>query len=258
MEAEAAQAFFNPCKDGGAIDIAGHISHGGSLLAATFNSLWTAAINGYQAGDLHAVAMMHSDMGAEPGWIDILREEMVKTGADMIAATVPIKDSRNLTSTAVDDTGDPWLVRRLTQSQVMALPETFTEKDVGGPLLLNTGLWLCRLGPWCYKTFFTIQDKVERQADGTYRHYVIPEDWDFSRQLRRHGLKLAATRRVKINHWGAHFWSNQTAHGWDHDKQNAPRKDPPKEEAKADAERHDNPLAPSVARASNGVGNPRS
>lgn len=232
MECEAAAGFFQAARDGGPVDVANLMSDGGSLLAATFNKLWGAAINGYESGDLHGFAMMHSDIGVEKHWLTMLWEEMERVGADLISAVIPIKDARGLTSTAVDDTGTPWRVRRLTTSQVAALPVTFTDADIGGPLLLNTGLWLIRFGPWVFRNgappCFTIQDRIVRdRATGLWTNEVIPEDWDFSRQCRRLGLKLAATRRPKINHWGPKPFSNTQVWGWDHDQQNAPRKAPP-------------------------------
>jgi hypothetical protein len=248
MECEAAKAFFEPCRDGGSIEVARSLSAGGSLLGAAFNLHWCQALNHFAEGDIHGFAMMHSDIGAEVNWLDILFAEMEKVGADIISAVVPIKDERGLTSTAIDDTGDQWKVRRLTTKEVMKFPETFTEKDVGGPLLLNTGLWLCRLGPWAFKTCFTIQDKILQSPDGRFEHRVIPEDWDFSRQVRRFGLKLAATRKVRINHWGPFYWNNQQQWGWDHDKTNAPEASPEKQEPTNGKARHDDPAVASVAR----------
>jgi hypothetical protein len=250
MNAEAAQAYFNPCRDGGAVDIAGSQSYAGSLLAAIFNKHWCAALNGFAAGDLHGFAMIHSDVGAEMGWLDLLYEEMEKVQADVISAVIPIKDDRGLTSTAVDDAGDVWRVRRLTTGQVAELPVTFTDKDVGGPLLLNTGLWLCRLGPWAFKTCFTVQDRIAKGPDGKYFHGVIPEDWDFSRQCRRFGLKLAATRRVTVHHWGQTPFSNQAKWGWDHDKTNAPRKEA------GDEKGHNDSPDPAVAGPASGGNHP--
>jgi hypothetical protein len=223
---EAATALYQPILPGSELQVRLR-APSGSLLACVFNSAWARACDLYDAGELDGFAMIHSDIAPPPGWLDVLHREMLATGADVIAAAVPIKDDRGLSSTGVDDTGDPWRIRRLTMRQLKDLPETFTEADVGGPLLLNTGLWFCRLGPWCDRVCFTIRDTIRKEPDrdGKLRRKarVQPEDWDFSRQCRALGLNLAATRKVVVRHFGEEFWSNQDVWGWDHDMQNAPR-----------------------------------
>ncbi len=176
--------------------------------------------------------MIHADMGAQPCWLDTLRDEMEKYGADVISTIVPIKDDRGLTSTAIDNPDDPWIVRRITMKEALNLPTTFGDKEAGGPLLLNTGLWLVKLGPWCLeenedgtiKHRFHIRDTIRREKNAGRRvARVQPEDWDFSRQMRRAGLKLAATRAVRVEHHGDTFYPNDIAWGWDTDRQNAPK-----------------------------------
>ena len=78
-------------------------TNGASLLAFNFNSLWGSALNQRRDKGLTHFAMHHADVGAEPGWIDILLEEMAKVGADVIATVIPIKDNRGLTSTGIQD-----------------------------------------------------------------------------------------------------------------------------------------------------------
>jgi Methyltransferase domain len=219
----AAEAFFHAASEGGPVTELKQTSHSGSLLAACFNCHWALALDMYEKGQIDHFAMQHADIAPEFGWLDMLAEELLTSGADLIAAVVPIKDSRGLTSTAVDDTGNPWLVRRLTTSQVAALPVTFGDAEAGGPLLLNTGLWICKLGPWAYEVCFRIQDAIQKAPDGNRKPRVQPEDWDFSRQLHARGLKLAATRRVNVRHYGDSFWASSDQWGWDHDRQNAPR-----------------------------------
>jgi hypothetical protein len=205
-------------------------SEASSALTFTFNSLWCKALALYAAGEIDYFAMQHDDVVPPHGWLDMLHADHLASGADVVAAVAPIKDGRGLCSTAVDDTGDPWRVRRLTMKQVHALPEVFTDADVGGELLLNTGLWICKLGPWCLEQnpdgslrfAFTIYNKIIRLPDGTFGVRFISEDWDASRQFRRIGLKLACSRRVVLSHWGSASWSSGNVWGWDHDQQNAP------------------------------------
>src|ERR1051326_665786 len=70
---------------------------GGSLLAYVFNSLWCHSLNmraacGLADGGITHFAMHHSDIQAQPEWLDILMDEMEHTSADIISTIVPIKD----------------------------------------------------------------------------------------------------------------------------------------------------------------------
>jgi hypothetical protein len=193
----------------------------GSLLTACFNAGWAQAQDLYEAGKIDAFAMMHADQVPEPGWLDILADELERTGADMIGVVAAIKDDRGLTSTAVDDTDDPWLLRRLTMHDVMQMPETFGDAEAGGAILLNTGLWICKLGPWCFDVWFHIHDIIRKEKNRRIAR-VISEDWDFSRQLRARGCQLLGTRKVKLMHFGETGYPNYAEWGWKEDLQNGP------------------------------------
>ena len=229
VHTDAAKGFHQPCLPGSTHQVMG-ISPRSSLLTMNFNLAWAAAVNCYEKGECDAFAMIHDDVCVEPGWLDVLVAELEACDADVLSAVIPIKDDRGLTSTAVDDTGDPWRVRRLTMKQAMGYPETFGDEDVMGELLLNTGLWVCKLGPWCLKedryghlkVRFHIKDEIRRE-DGQLVARVSPEDWEFSRALRSIGLTLKATRKVKVRHAGEAVFANDVVWGWDEDYQNAPR-----------------------------------
>lgn len=217
----AAQAFYHPSSpDYPGVSVRA-ISLATSLLTGCFNAHWAVARNEWEAGNADGFAMIHTDVGAEVHWLDVLHAELERTGADVIGVTMPIKDGRGLHSTAVEQ-GDHWSVRRLTSREVMALPETFTDEDVPG-LLLNTGLWLCKLGPWCTEALFHIEDRIVRGPGGRWVAGTVPEDWNFSRQCRALGLKLACTRKVAAEHYGEQKWTNRGEFGrWAQDIQNAP------------------------------------
>lgn len=196
----------------GNLDIAPIVSWS-SLLTYTFNTLWSFMLNNRKGvgvtsgGEAEVVkpmsyfAMIHDDIKPEDGWLDTLVEELEANDADMVSAVVPIKDHLGLTSTAVDSTGDNWNPRRLTLTEVFELPETFGDKDVGGPLLLNTGLWVIRTDrDWTDKLIFRQQDEMRINGDGHWEAHTKPEDWDFSRQVHSHGGKLMATRKVQLVH----------------------------------------------------------
>lgn len=169
-----------------------------SLLTFNFNTLWAGLLNRRDEVGLTHFAMTHDDIIPEAGWLVKLIDELERNDADIVSAIVPIKDERGAVSTAIDDTGDIWTPRRLTLHEVHRMPETFTHPAI----LLNTGLWVCRMDrPWVDKVCFRQADKIEVNAGGLREVHTIPEDWDFSRQVRdAGGTRLFATRRVKLYH----------------------------------------------------------
>lgn len=187
-----------------------------SLLALNFNTLWCEALNLHATTGLDYFAMQHSDVEPQDGWLDVLAQELEDRGLDVLGVVVPIKDTRGVTSTALArDDGDPWRVHcRLTMSEIYRLPETFTSEDVGGrPILLNTGLWVCRFGDWCKQVRFTINDRIVVGPDGRYHAQVEPEDWYFSRLLHELGLRVGCTRKVPVWHRGHMTFGNTKAWG---------------------------------------------
>ncbi len=189
-----------------------------SLLPFTFNNLWTGFLNRRKSDGITHFAMLHDDVCPVSGWLDTLLDVLEEHDADAVSAVVPIKDGRGLTSTAVEGV-DEWNPRRLTLKEVYDLPETFAEQDVGGPLLLNTGCWVCRLDrTWCEKVAFRQQDRIVKLPDGTFAPQTKSEDWDFSRQLRLLGCKLLATRKVQLEHERPEYTNTKPWGTWDTDR----------------------------------------
>ncbi len=194
--------------------------YGSSLLPDAFNVHWKTALNQQLAGvPISRFLMLHDDIVPEQFWMDKLLAELDETGADLISVVVPIKDSRALSSTALDDPDDPWEVyRRLTMHEVGQLPETFTagdcwqkfpESEIRGvsdfhgmkdvpwgqmrPLLLNTGCWACRFDrPWRHKVHFEINTRIAFVTD---RGKIIPNT-DY-----REGMKGQFTNQVMPEDW---------------------------------------------------------
>jgi len=183
----------------------------GSLLGQNFNALWCMALN-YK---VDYFAMLHADISAQKGWLDLLISELEFRGFDVLSAVVPIKSHQGVTSTALDwPGGGEWLPQcRLTLKEVYQLPETFTAEDVGYPLLLNTGCWVAKMGPWSKQCHFTIRDRLVQDEKGWWKAEVEPEDWGFSRQCNRLGLKIAATRKVMLFHDGEQTFGNNESWG---------------------------------------------
>lgn len=216
--AAAGRGLWRACRD---MDSVAVTYHQGSLLANNFNRIWCTALNLKHAGrDIKYFAMLHDDIGPVDYWLDILIEELEAKQLDVLSVVVPIKDTKGITSTSVDGETH-WRPKfRLTQKEVHSLPETFTSDDVGGPLLLNTGCWVCRFdADWVSKVHFTINDRIVfNTATNRYEAEVEPEDWYFSRLCHELGLKLGATRKVAVAHRGAVDFSNQAQWGQKHDE----------------------------------------
>lgn len=194
----------------------------GSLLAANFNGLWAHALNLHASGmPIQYFAMQHADIEPEDYWLDILIAEMEARDLDMLGVVVPIKDTRGVTSIALArPDADTWAVHcRLTMQEVYRLPETFTGEDVGYPLLLNTGLWVCRFDPsWCKRLSFTINDRIVYDERG--KRYIAqcePEDWYFSRGFHHLGKRVGVTRKIQLSHRGDIEFTNAQPWGSNHD-----------------------------------------
>jgi SAM-dependent methyltransferase len=206
----AARGFYR--ASAGTLDVQGLIQSS-SLLATNMNALWVSALNRVRAGErIDYFAMIHSDIEPEEFWLDKLTEELEAGDFDVLGVASPIKDQRGVTSIAVGrDDGDNWRPKcRLTMTEIHRLPETFTSADVGGPLLLNTGLWVCRFREsWAKKVCFTINDRLcfDPKRD-RYFVQVEPEDWYVSRLFHELGLKVGCTRKVELGHRGHMSFGN--------------------------------------------------
>lgn len=198
-----------------------------SLLDHCFNHLWAEALNlRDEVGATH-FAMIHADVEPPLGWLDDLAEELFRLDADIVSTVIPIKNSCGLTSTAINPDDcfaeyGSWVPRRLTMTEAHQLPETFGVADVGSPLLLNTGLWICDLRTeWADKVCFDSMKRIVKQPNGKRVAQCISEDWFLSNALNQmgHGDKLFATRKVKVLHHGEREFKNWDSWGlWKTDK----------------------------------------
>ena len=172
-----------------------------SLLAYAFNTLWVHALAERKNGLTHFL-LLHADIVPyDDDWLSQLYHEMERVGAQVLAAVSPLKGPSGLTSTALD--GTP--LRRFTMTEIMAQPETFTHPD----LLINTGMLLVDMrADWVEQIAFTIKDGISKNPDGSYTVLCASEDWDFSRQARRLGVQLWATRKVRLCHVGQGYFPN--------------------------------------------------
>ena len=205
-----------------------------SLLAQNFNALLCQALNLKEKLGLTHFVLMHADVCPQDAdWLTRLLAIQEDEGVDVLSCVIPIKDGRGLTSTALDlpNSGPvAYRQRRLTTTEVLSLPATFNAEtaarriegfpgDVHPTLLLNTGLMSIRLdAPWLPGVRFTINDAIQTDSDGMFVPRVEPEDWNFSRQLSKLGVQVAATRELDILHVGHKDYSNRVAWGEPIDK----------------------------------------
>lgn len=191
-----------------------------SLPTGNMNGLWCWALNTNRKTPVSYFAMQHTDIEPEEFWLDKLIDELEAKDLDVLGVVAPIKDARGVTSTAMErNDGDTWRVHgRLTMHEIFRLPETFTSKDIGRPLLLNTGLWVCRFNEeWARKIFFTVNDRISvDEKTGDYFAQIEPEDWFVSRLYHELGLKVGCTRKVRLEHRGTMAFTNDIPWGENH------------------------------------------
>jgi hypothetical protein len=215
---EAAQAAFQASQDHAVMLWANEDSR----LPYSFNKLWCAALNTRKEHGWTHFAMLHSDVAPERLWLDTLIAEQQWVGVQVLAAVIPIKDERGLTSTGLYNT-TTLAMRRLTLREVHKLPFTFRASDIESPdhaLLINTGCWVCDFTqPWVEHIRFGFTERIERQEDGTFEATTMSEDWDFSLQLYDQGVSVAATRRIPLSHYGSKAYGTAEVWGtWLHDQ----------------------------------------
>lgn len=191
-----------------------------SLLANNFNNMYCEALNMRPNGVTHFM-LIHDDLILPPFFVDQMVEIYEKHKADMLSAIIPIKNTRGLTSTALDEpfrNNDwPWSFRRLTLKEIHNdYPPTFTHEKI----LANSGLILLDITkPWAGRVKFTIEDKIEKTKEGKYQAHVLPEDWYFSRQIRAQGGSIYVTREIKVLHSGRMDYPNDREWGeWETDR----------------------------------------
>lgn len=184
-------------------------------LTNNFNVFLSMALDLRDAGKITHLAMIHSDISAEQGWVDVLAEEMCKKRAIVISAVVTIKDpDDDRTSTAIGVERDPWHIERFIRLRHReGMPETFTSADVcqpGETLLINTGLMLIDLRDEFWDTHvFRVIDRIWKDEEGKRHPEFRPEDWEMSRDLAKAGKPYASTWRPLTTHHGEYRWDNR-------------------------------------------------
>ena len=201
-----------------------------------FNFLWVLALNAAHRGEITHFAMMHQDVEPPPGWLDVLLEELDARDADFISAAVLIKSEKQIYSCGVMRSDRPeWNFepfRRFTAKELREFPPTFSAADIGYPqavLAHNDGLWAADLRKpvWRTKTedgrlraCFDFRREIREAPDGTVSLGNLSEDYAFSEEMGRMGVRSLITRRLDPGHWGAKEYRSDpdSESGVDHDE----------------------------------------
>lgn len=187
-----------------------------------YNFMWAKAFDDkwMDGRNLDFFAMIHDDVYAPKGWMDVAISELRRLKVDMVSFCLPIADDRGVTSTGMES-GKLYNPDLITIAEALSKPRTWTHPD----LLLSSGLWVCAIHNPCFKgTYFRMQDWVETLPDGRHVARVISEDWDFSRQVKANGGKLAASTAIQFYHREPKY-HNKFAWGTESDKWAARQKE---------------------------------
>jgi hypothetical protein len=199
-------------------------TRGISALCWCFNWLYTRALNDKT---YDYFLLLHADIIPinPPHWVGKMISEADRVGADILSIVSPLKSSEGLTSTALVSDQHPQ-GRRVTMFEcVKQLPETFTDRELieafgwqnetHVQIRVNTGCMLLdlrRKRELFEQMHFRTHDNIIKR-DGKFVATFIPEDWDFSDQAYKLGLKVAASRVVQLLHHGATDYRNGGAWG---------------------------------------------
>jgi hypothetical protein len=200
-----------------------------------FDHLWARALQRSEDGQITHFAMLHSDIGPQAGWLDVLLDECDDLHADFLSAVVPLKDERGLTSCGVGIPGNPWgSFRRATMHELAALPRSFTAADMGYPgfpTLCNSGCWIADLRKPVFHAMqgdqlalsFDFPRRLVRQKDQVLVQRES-EDWYFSRKLHELGARYYNTRRVALAHYDGNtaYATTRPWGTWQHDEATRP------------------------------------
>jgi hypothetical protein len=182
---------------------------------------WAYAAGETDVGPVTDFIMVHSDVCPEPGrWVQVVLEERRRVNADVLSCVIALKDDRGLASTGMmkwgrDDT--PHQIKKFSVAECLRFGRSFDAAAAGFPgecLLLNTGLWCCDLTqPWARKLCFRSYDTILFDADGEATAASTGEDWLFSMDCYRLGLRTFATNALVVKHQGIFQYPNSVPWG---------------------------------------------
>jgi len=182
------------------------------LITVTRNEMWHEAVTRARAEKITHFVFLDADTApTDPEWLGDVLREMARVDATVLGVVVPLKGPGDLVNVAHDAPGDLWEVPRpnLSWADLGDRPPTWTSPD----LLIGTGLLAVDLRKattsWAPYIKFHVQDEVAGPCSGHPQVASVSEDWDFCRQVRKHGEQVYATTAIKVRHWGPACWESR-------------------------------------------------
>src|SRR5262245_38955904 len=100
------------------------VNSGHPSLPHCFNRLLCEVLN--HEGQFTHMAMLHSDIVPEDGWLSKLIAIILEKKADVITVATPIKDERGMTGIGIGLPGNHCeALKKFTMHEIFELPETF-------------------------------------------------------------------------------------------------------------------------------------
>ncbi len=190
-----------------------------------FNIALQLGMNAFKTNGFTHLVQLHTDTAVvcqreDVRYADVMVEELEKWGADFISVPNTIKDERALTSSGIGNPDNPWTPwRRWTVKELdEELPKTFDARKVGYGdkyLLHNNAcsMWDLRKPIWwsteegILRHTFNFTERL-RVVDGIVHRDVESEDWAYSRQMWKLGVKSILTTKLKLLHTGSMVYPN--------------------------------------------------
>ena len=190
---------------------------GSSALTYNFNALWRIVLN--NRAYTHFI-MWHEDIEpVDQDWIIKLLDLADQHEADILSVVSPIKSNAQETSTALARGKEFGDYQRVKIDDLENLPDVFGEPelsklfgwDKGRRIILtNTGLMCVRMNRrTVLETMcFDVNNWIKRDKAGEFYHLFEPEDWKWARDAQDKGLKVLATKAIKLKHIGRMGYPN--------------------------------------------------
>lgn len=162
-----------------------------AIWVSQLNKIWVKALESRKAGVTH-LFILHSDVVVvSPNWLDFLLDEMREIKVDLLSSVCRIKeeDSDAISVAVETSSGD----KRLTLRDI-----PFGITLIRDDLLVNNGCLLIDIrGKWVEDIYWEMKNGIINN-----KVYCESEDWLFCKKARKLGVKIAATNKIKVEHWG--------------------------------------------------------
>jgi predicted O-methyltransferase YrrM len=195
----------------------------------SMQEMLASALTGFEAGNISHMAFLSSDFSTQPGWLDVMMDEMDARDADLISVAAPLEEGNGVLSCGWGDPEVPLgLFRRFTMREVYNLPPTFNVRQTEYPdkfLLHGNACWVADLRKDVFravdpanglKASFLNHSWVFKEGMMWYAGEEMPS-WYWSRRLAELGAKTLITRKILLKRQITKEISNGEAWGVEKD-----------------------------------------